>query len=57
MSEKEVINETMEGATELVEVPNNNTLCKAILVGSLLAAGITLTMIINYMNKKTNTVE
>ena len=50
MSENEVINETMEGAMELVEVPTTgNTLAKVAIAGAVVAAGVAVVM---YIRKK-----
>ena len=47
MSEKEVINETMEGAMELAEVPTTgNTLAKVTITGTLILVGVAVVMYI-----------
>ena len=57
MSEKEVINETMEGTMDLVEVPTaGNTLAKVAIAGAVVAAGVAVVMYIR-KKRKTNTVE
>ena len=56
MSEKEAINETMEGAMELVEVPNNNTLAKVTIAGTLVLVCVAVVMYFRN-KKKSNTVE
>ena len=57
MSKKEAINETMEGAMELVEVPTtDNTLSKVIITSTLIAAGVALVMYIRN-KRKANAVE
>ena len=41
MSEKDVMNETMEGTMDLVEVPTTgNTLAKVAIAGAVVAAGV-----------------
>ena len=57
MSEKEAINETMEGAMELVEVPTTgNTLAKVAIAGAVVAAGVAVVMYIR-KKRKANAVE
>ena len=57
MSEKEAINETMEGTMELVEVPTTgNTLAKVAIVGAVVAAGVAVVMYIR-KKRKANAVE
>ena len=58
MSENEAINETMEGAMELVEVPTTgNTLSKVIITGIVVAAAsVALAMYIR-KKRKANAVE
>ena len=57
MSEKDVMNETMEGTMDLVEVPTTgNTLAKVAIAGSVLAAVVALVMYIRE-KRKTNAVE
>ena len=57
MSEKEVINETMEGAMELVEVPTTgNTLSKVAIAGAVVAFGVAVVMYIR-KKRKANAVE
>ena len=57
MNEKEVINETMEGAMELVEVPTTgNTLAKVAIAGAVVAAGVAVVMYIR-KKRKANAVE
>ena len=57
MSEKEAINETMEGAMELVEVPTTgNTLAKVTIASILVAAGVAIVMYIRN-KRKANAVE
>ena len=57
MSENEVINETMEGSMELVEVPTTgNILTKVTITGTLIIVGVAVVMY--FINKgKSNTVE
>lgn len=50
MSEKDLVNETMEGTVELVEMPTSGvTLGKVVLVGTIVAAGVAVAM---YIRKK-----
>ena len=57
MSENEVINETMEGSMELVEVPTTgNTLSKVAIAGAVVAAGVAVVMYIR-KKRKSNAVE
>ena len=57
MSEKEVINETMEGAMELAEVPTTgNTLAKVTITGTLILVGVAVVMYIR-KKRKANAVE
>ena len=50
MSEKDVMNETMEGTMELVEVPSSsNTIAKVAIAGAVVAAGVAVVM---YIRKK-----
>ena len=57
MSEKDVMNETMEGTMELVEVPTiGNTLAKVAIAGAVVAAGVAVVMYIR-KKRKANTVE
>ena len=57
MSEKEAINETMEGTMELVEVPTTgNTLAKVAIAGAVVAAGVAVVMYIR-KKRKANAVE
>ena len=57
MSEKEAINETMEGAMELVEVPTTgNTLAKVAITGTLILVGVAVVMYIR-KKRKANAVE
>ena len=50
MSEKDVINETMEGTMDLVEVPTaGNTLVKVAMAGVIITAGVAIAM---YIRKK-----
>ena len=57
MSENEVINETMEGSMELVEVPTTgNTLAKVAIAGAVVAAGVAVVMYIR-KKRKANAVE
>ena len=57
MSENNVMNETMEGTMDLVEVPTTgNTLVKVAIAGSVLAAVVALVMYIRE-KRKTNAVE
>ena len=47
MSEKDVMNETMEGTMDLVEVPTTgNTLAKVAIAGAVVAAGVAVVMYI-----------
>ena len=53
MSEKDVMNETMEGTMDLVEVPTTgNTLAKVAIAGAVVAAGVAVVM---YVRKKRKT--
>ena len=57
MSKKEVINETMEGAMELTEVPTTvNTLAKVTITGTLILVGVAVVMYIR-KKRKANAVE
>lgn len=57
MSEKDVMNETMEGTMELVEVPTaGNTLAKVAIAGAVVAAGVAVVMYIR-KKRKANAVE
>ena len=57
MSEKDVMNETMEGTMDLVEVPTTgNTLAKVAIAGAVIAAGVAVVMYIR-KKKKANAVE
>lgn len=57
MSENEVINETMEGSMELVEVPTTgNTLAKVAITGTLIIVGVAVVMYIR-KKRKANAVE
>lgn len=57
MSENDVMNETMEGTMDLVEVPTTgNTLAKVAIVGFVVAACVTVVMYIRN-KRKTNAVE
>ena len=57
MSEKDVMNETMEGTMELVEVPTTgNTLAKVAIAGAVVAAGVAVVMYIR-KKRKANAVE
>ena len=57
MSENEVINETMEGSMELVEVPTTgNTLAKVAIAGAVVAAGVAVVMYIR-KKRKANAIE
>ena len=57
MSEKDVMNETMEGTMDLVEVPTTgNTLAKVAIAGAVIAAGVAVVMYIR-KKRKANAVE
>ena len=57
MSEKDVMNETMEGTMDLVEVPTTgNTLPKVAIAGAVVAAGVAVVMYIR-KKRKANAVE
>ena len=57
MSEKDVMNETMEGTMDLVEVPTtSNTLAKVAIAGAVIAAGVAVVMYIR-KKRKANAVE
>ena len=57
MSEKDVMNETMEGTMDLVEVPTTgNTLAKVAIAGAVVAAGVAVVMYIR-KKRKANAVE
>ena len=57
MSEKDVMNETMEGTMELVEVPTaGNTLAKVAIAGAVVVAGVAVAMYIR-KKRKANAVE
>lgn len=57
MSEKDVMNETMEGTMDLVEVPTTgNTLAKVAIAGVVIAAGVAVVMYIR-KKRKANAVE
>ena len=57
MSEKDVMNETMEGTMDLVEVPTtSNTLAKVAIAGAVVAAGVAVVMYIR-KKRKANAVE
>ena len=58
MSEKEAINETMEGAMELVEVPTTgNTLSKVVITGVVIAAASVALVMYIRKKRKANAVE
>lgn len=57
MSEKDVMNETMEGTMDLVEVSTTgNTLAKVAIAGAVVAAGVAVVMYIR-KKRKANAVE
>ena len=57
MSEQDVMNETMEGTMDLVEVPTTgNTLAKVAIAGAVIAAGVAVVMYIR-KKRKANAVE
>ena len=57
MSGKDVMNETIEGTMELVEVPTTgNTLAKVAIAGAIVAAGVAVVMHIR-KKRKANAVE
>jgi len=57
MSKKDVMNETMEGTMDLVEVPTTgNTLAKVAIAGAVVAAGVAVVMYVR-KKRKTKTVE
>ena len=57
MSEKDVMNETMEGTMDLVEVPTtSNTLAKVAIAGAVVAAGVAVVMYIR-KKRKANAIE
>ena len=57
MSEKDVMNETMEGTMDLVEVATTgNTLTKVAIAGAVVAVGVAVVMYIR-KKRKSNAVE
>lgn len=57
MREKDVMNETMEGTMDLVEVPTTvNTLAKVAIAGAVVAVGVAVVMYIR-KKRKANAVE
>lgn len=52
MSEKDLMNETMEGSMELAEIPTTgNTIAKVAIAGAIIAAGVAVVL---YIRKKRN---